>query len=90
MDVERSEVTGMDDTEILARINELVNEENLLWDHESHGSPSEDDKKRLADIKVQLDRAWDLLRQRRAREEFGLDPDSATQRSEGVVEHYQQ
>jgi Protein of unknown function (DUF2630) len=80
----------MDDTEILARINELVNEENLLWEHESHGTPSEDDRKRLEEIKVQLDRAWDLLRQRRAREEFGLDPNSAQTRSEGVVEHYQQ
>ena len=80
----------MDDIEILARINELVNEENLLWEHESHGAPSEDDRKRLEEIKVQLDRAWDLLRQRRAREEFGLDSESAQPRSEGVVENYQQ
>jgi hypothetical protein len=81
----------MDDTQILARINELVNEENSLWEHEAHASAaSDEDKARLAEIKVQLDRAWDLLRQRRAREEFGLDPDSATQRSEDVVEHYRQ
>jgi hypothetical protein len=80
----------MNDTEILARINELVNEENTLWEHEGHSHHTEADKARLAEIKVQLDRAWDLMRQRRAREEFGLDPDSATERSEDVVEHYRQ
>ena len=29
---------------------------------------------RLEEVKVQLDRTWDLLRRRRAREEFGLSP----------------
>ena len=33
---------------------------------------------------------WDLLRQRRAREEFGLDPDDASARAADAVEHYEQ
>ena len=44
----------MDDTQILARINELVNEENSLWEHEAHASAaSDEDKARLAEIKVE-------------------------------------
>jgi hypothetical protein len=41
-------------------------------------------------VKIALDQCWDLLRQRRALEEFGRDPDRATVRSEEVVERYQQ
>ena len=48
------------------------------------------DDARLADVKVQLDRAWDLLRQRRAHEEFGLDPDNTSERPADVVEGYEQ
>jgi hypothetical protein len=38
---------------------------------------------------VQLDQCWDLLRQRRARREFGQDPKGAQVRSPEVVEHYE-
>ena len=39
-------------------------------------------------VKVELDRYWDLLRQRRAHEEFGLDPDDTSMRDAGTVEGY--
>jgi hypothetical protein len=41
-------------------------------------------------LEVQLDQAWDLLRQRRAREETGEDPDAASERSGNDVESYLQ
>jgi hypothetical protein len=41
-------------------------------------------------LKVSLDQCWDLLRQRRALEEFGMDADTAAPRSERTVENYQQ
>jgi Protein of unknown function (DUF2630) len=40
-------------------------------------------------VKVELDRYWDLLRQRRAHEEFGLDPDNTDLRDESTVEGYE-
>ena len=46
--------------------------------------------RRLAEIKVQLDQCWDLLRQRRALREFDLDDDGAQLRKSDVVEGYQQ
>ena len=45
---------------------------------------------RLEAVKVELDRCWDLLRQRRAREEFGLEPDDASLRGAETVEGYEQ
>jgi hypothetical protein len=56
---------------------------------EGHGA---DDARhgRLAKLKVELDRCWDLLRQREAREEFQLDPDDASVRDAGTVEGYEQ
>jgi hypothetical protein len=50
----------------------------------------EDDKHRLRALQVELDRCWDLLRQRRAREEFGQDPDDARVRDADTVERYLQ
>jgi len=41
-------------------------------------------------IKVELDRCYDLLHQRRARAAAGLDPADAQARPEEVVERYQQ
>ena len=44
---------------------------------------------RLKELKVELDRCWDLLRQREAREEFSLDPDEASVRDADTVEGYE-
>ncbi len=78
----------MDDTSILAHIHELVEEEKQLRaDH--HGLDGES-RTRLQALEQQLDQAWDLLRQRRAREETGEDPDVAHERSVNEVEGYLQ
>jgi len=80
----------MNDSEVLGRIDELVAEEQQLYEREGHGDLKPGDHARLEEIAVSLDRCWDLLRQRRARRESGLDPDEAQRRSADVVEHYRQ
>jgi len=84
----------MSDESIAARIERLVSEEQGLRSREQRDSPNpkalEGDRDRLREVEVELDRCWDLLRQRRAREEFGLDPDDAEARSADTVEHYEQ
>lgn len=80
----------MDDGQIHGSIEQLVAEEHELWERESQGVATDDDRRRLQAVKVSLDRCWDLLRQRRALREAGLDPNAATERSDEVVEHYEQ
>ena len=50
----------------------------------------EADQERLRALKIELDRCWDLLRQRRAHEEFGQDPEEAQVRDADTVERYLQ
>ena len=80
----------MDDSAIHASIEQLVAEEHELWDREAGGNATEADRRRLADVKVSLDRCWDLLRQRRARRHAGLNPDDAQVRDPSIVENYEQ
>jgi uncharacterized protein DUF2630 len=80
----------MDDAQIHGTIEQLVEEEHELWDREAAGNASDGDRQRLAQLKVSLDQCWDLLRQRRARREAGLDEDAAAPRSPEVVERYEQ
>jgi uncharacterized protein YjaG (DUF416 family) len=80
----------MDDEQIVRRISELADEEHALERSHAGEGLSEDDLTRLRAIEVALDQCWDLLRQRRARQRAGQDPDDATVRSEGVVEGYEQ
>jgi Protein of unknown function (DUF2630) len=80
----------MDDSQVMGRIDELVAEEQRLFEREGRGDLEAGDHARLEEIKVSLDRCWDLLRQRRAKREFGLDPDDAEARSADTVEHYRQ
>jgi hypothetical protein len=84
----------MSDESIAARIEELVIEEKELRRQEEADSRNEEkleaDRDRLRTVEVQLDRCWDLLRQRRAREEFGQDPDDAQVRDADTVERYRQ
>ena len=74
------------DETVHARISRLVHEEQTLYGHESL---SDHDQVRLESIKVELDQAWDLLRQRRAKREFGQNPDEAEIRPGRVVEKYE-
>lgn len=80
----------MDDSRIHAAIEQLVDEEHELWQREAAGNADDSDRRRLDDLKISLDQCWDLLRQRRALREAGLDPDAATARPPEVVERYQQ
>ena len=78
----------MNDQELHAHIEQLVAEEHALL--EKGGEVSAQELTRLDAINVQLDRLWDLLRQRRARQEFGQDPNTAHERSADTVEKYLQ
>lgn len=78
----------MDDRTILDHIHDLVEEEKGLRAG-GHGLAS-GDRQRLQALEQQLDQAWDLLRQRRAREETGENPDVAKPRSVDDVESYLQ
>ncbi|MHB8378869.1 MAG: DUF2630 family protein [Acidimicrobiales bacterium] len=80
----------MDDGTILKRIETLSNEEQDL-EESHHGKPlSTEQRARLRAVEIELDQAYDLLRQRRARRSAGRDPDEAAVRTEGVVENYLQ
>lgn len=80
----------VNDNEVLQRINELVNEEHDLFKRSEHGQLEGDQHERLRSLQVNLDQCWDLLRQRRARREFGEDPGEAKVRDASVVENYKQ
>jgi hypothetical protein len=80
----------MADPEIHGTIEQLVAEEHELWERESDGQATDEDRRRMRQIKVSLDQCWDLLRQRRALRESGLDPESAEARRPEVVENYEQ
>lgn len=75
----------MNDESILARISALIDEEHKL---RSDGAPT-DAGERLQQLEVELDQCWDLLRQRRAKREYGEDPDTAAPRDPGTVERYE-
>jgi hypothetical protein len=84
-------VAVMSDETVFDRINTLSKEEEELFASASDGSGlTTAASQRLAEIKVELDRCYDLLHQREARRAAGLDPDEATLRPVDVVEHYQQ
>ncbi len=78
------------DEQIRNRIEALVGEEHELWEAQSRGDATDGDRRRLDDLKLTLDQCWDLLRQRRALEQYGLDADAARARPPDVVEGYEQ
>jgi hypothetical protein len=84
----------MSDESITARIERLVAEEEDLRGREQDDRGSEEalegDRERLQRVEVELDRCWDLLRQRRALRDAGGDPDDAEVRDAGTVERYRQ
>jgi Protein of unknown function (DUF2630) len=75
----------MSDKTILAHIGELIEEENRLKN--APAAPA-DAHARIRHLEEQLDQCWDLLRQRRAKREFGEDPDGAKVRDVNTVEGY--
>jgi hypothetical protein len=79
----------MDTPEIIGHIDQLVAEERELRSRAT-GEPglTTDDRTRLKALEVQLDQCWDLLRQRRAKTEYGQDPNTAHPRPTTQVEGY--
>ncbi len=80
----------MNDTEILKQITELVNEEHQLMNQAEGIGLTDEQEERMKALEVSLDQCWDLLRQRRARRNAGLNPEEAQVRDPNIVEHYQQ
>ena len=83
----------MSDESIAGRIERLVAEEHDLRTREQAERDDDAlaaDRVRLSEVKVELDRCWDLLRQRRALRRAGADPEDASARDATTVEGYQQ
>jgi hypothetical protein len=84
----------MTDETLFTRIERLVNEEHELRHREeterAHEQALTRDRERLTTIETELDRCWDLLRQRRALRKTGADPDLASQRDSETIENYLQ
>jgi hypothetical protein len=79
------------DLDIYQAINALSEEEERLWASAGDGrglDPAE--RQRLDDIRIELDRAFDLLHQRAALRGAGRDPSEAQERPAEIVERYQQ
>ena len=79
------------DHEIIEHIDQLVAEEHALERRREGGERLTDEEHQRRDaLEVQLDQLWDLLRQRRARRNAGLDPELASERDPNTVEGYRQ
>jgi len=84
----------MNDEQVQARIEEVEREEKRRRSDEQAAAdtPGTDrvaaDARRLEEVRVELDRLWDYLRQRRALRDAGQDPDGAQMRDAGTVERY--
>ena len=76
-----------EDQPVLNYIQHLVAEEHRLYQQRVL---TKADRKRLAQVQVELDQCWDLLRQRRALRDVGLDPNEAEVRPPQIVENYEQ
>ena len=79
----------MEDLDVIERINRLAHEEHEIFGRESRGEASEEERQRLKRLEVTLDQCWDLLHQRRARRDAGLDPREAVVRDPETVEGYE-
>lgn len=80
-----------DDVSIQHRIKSLIDEEHELRSALQSGEISVDEEQsRLRSVEVELDQCWDLLRQRRAKQQYGENPDEAHERPEPQVEGYLQ
>ena len=81
----------MDEKEILGHIDELIQTEHELRARLAAGELSTDEEHaQLRSAEQALDQCWDLLRQRRARREFGEDPEESAARPVSEVEGYMQ
>ena len=81
----------MDDSDILARIREMVDAEHQLR-RKMQDNPGDifDAAQQLRNLEESLDQCWHLLRQRRAHREFAQNPDDSQPRPPEQVERYLQ
>jgi hypothetical protein len=77
----------VDEKDLIGRIHALVDEEHKLREGTEH---TDDQRARLQQLEADLDQCWDLLRQRRAKQQYGENPDEAQPRPEPQVENYLQ
>ena len=81
----------MDEKDILQQIQTLVDREHQLRSESQEGEiPQAEEQSQLRQLEEALDRCWDLLRQRRARREYGQNPDDSAARPVQQVENYLQ
>jgi hypothetical protein len=80
----------MDDVQIRDLMDRVVAEEQELRTHHQHRPLDKTGMLRLKELEQSLDQCWDLVRQRRARREFGMDPDAVAVRDPETVGHYRQ
>lgn len=77
----------MEDQDVYDNIEQLVAEEKELHGKHADGL-SGDEQARLKQVEIDLDRYWDMLRQRRSMRETGGDPKDAELRDGNTVENY--
>jgi hypothetical protein len=81
----------VEDKDILGYIDELIKTEHELRNKLAVGElSSAQEREQLRGTEEALDQCWDLLRQRRARREFGEDPAATEARPVSEVEGYLQ
>jgi hypothetical protein len=79
----------VDEHEILTQITALVDQEHQLRSKVQNGTLTSDaEHAELDQLEGALDQCWDLLRQRRAKREFGQNVNEATARPVEQVEKY--
>jgi len=83
-------VNRVSDKDIIGDIDAMVAEEHELRAKAVGAGLDDADRDRMRILEAQLDQCWDLLRQRRARREFGEDSAGAEVRPASDVESYRQ
>lgn len=80
----------MDNQDIQERIQALVNQEHQLRESAAGEEEAEANRAELRRVQESLDQCWDLLRQRRAKQEAGENPADVSARTVAQVERYRQ
>ena len=81
----------MTEHDILGQVRALVDQEHELRAKRADGEIDQgQEQSQLKALEEALDQCWDLLRQRRAKTEFGEDPEAAAARPVKTVEGYLQ
>ncbi|HEY4277069.1 MAG TPA: DUF2630 family protein [Conexibacter sp.] len=77
------------DEQIQDQIERLEDERLRLREREGSADQTLDaDRRRIAEISIELERLWEFHRQRVALRDAGRDPEEATGRAADIVEKY--